>query len=131
MKERGADMEEQPQAWIIEQLDMPIRYINGQWAVTGYGIECITSPYEIKKADLADARWGDATMPQWPRHMAKINWVNTDKFLDAFEAALKAHNIKHSFRPDWKEATRERTDEDRARWARDPSGWFEAIVHEW
>jgi hypothetical protein len=30
MKERGADMEEQPQAWIIEQLDMPIHYINGQ-----------------------------------------------------------------------------------------------------
>jgi hypothetical protein len=130
MKERGADMEEQPQAWIIEQLDTPIHYINGQWAVTGYGIKCITSPYEIKKADLADARWLDATMPQWPRHMAKIGWVNTDKFLDAFEAALKAHSIKHSFRPDWKEATRERIDEDKERWARAPCAWFEAVVDE-
>ena len=70
-------MEEQPQAWIIEQLDTPIHYINGQWAATGYGIKCITSPYEIKKADLADVRREDATMPQWPRHMAKIGWVNT------------------------------------------------------
>ena len=123
--------EEQPHAWIIEQLDPPIHYINGQWAVTGYGIECITSPYEIKKADLADARWGDATMPQWPRHMAKIGWVNTDKFLDAFEAALKAHNIKHSFRPDWKEATRKMIDEDEARWERAYTNpWFEAVV-EW
>jgi hypothetical protein len=81
MMERGADMEQQPQAWIFEQLDTPIHYINGQWAVTGYRIECITSPYEIKKADLADARWGDATTPQRPRGMAKISWVNTDKFL--------------------------------------------------
>jgi hypothetical protein len=125
-------MEEQPQAWIIEQLDMPIHYINGQWAVTGYGIECITSPYEIKKADLADARWLDATMPQWPRRMAKIEWVNTDKFLDAFEAALKAHSIKHSFRPDWKKATRKMIDEDEARWARAYThAWFEALIDEW
>ena len=72
-------------------------------------------------------------MPQWPRHMAKIDWVNTDKFLDAFEAALKAHSIKHSFRPDWKEATRERIriDEDKARLALAPSAWFEAVVDEW
>jgi hypothetical protein len=62
----------------------------------------------------------------------KIEWVNTDKFLDAFEAALKAHSIKHSFRPDWKEATRKMIDEDEARWARAYTNpWFEAVVDEW
>ena len=45
-----------------------------------------------------------------------------------FEAALQAHSIKHSFRPDSEEATADDR-EDEARWARAYSKpWFQAVV---
>jgi hypothetical protein len=105
-------IEHKPLAWIIEQLDMPIRYINAQWAVTGYGIECIASQaYEIPKDRLDEERPGTEGLPDWPLHMAEKEWVDIERFIAAFEQALKHHRVKHSFVADWKERCLEK-----ARW---------------
>jgi hypothetical protein len=68
-------MEEQPQAWIIEQLDMPIHYINGQWAVTGYGIKCITSRPLLLSAIAERSRHARQTTLRVASSHAKAGWA--------------------------------------------------------
>jgi hypothetical protein len=82
-----------------------VHYINNQWAVTGYGVECITSEYPIKADRLCEKRgFGpDSRMPDWPMHMADKNWVDINLFVDAFERALSIHDVKHEFPANWKE----------------------------
>lgn len=56
----------------------PIRKQFGQWAVTTYGLECLTDSYAIDKARLKE--------PDWERHMSEKTWV----LMEDFSAALKA-----------------------------------------
>jgi hypothetical protein len=50
----------------------------GTWAVTTFGVECLTDSYPIDKTRLSE--------PDWLEHMSEKTWV----LLDDFNAALSA-----------------------------------------
>ena len=63
----------------------------GDWAVTPYGLECLTNYYPIKSRQLWEkdgSTWG------WPRHMSEKRWVNLADFREAFDAARMHHHRK-------------------------------------
>ena len=51
----------------------------GDWVVTDYGIECLTTIYVIQKERLSE--------DDWFKHMEEKTWVNMDDFRKAFSAA--------------------------------------------
>jgi hypothetical protein len=70
----------------------PIWFANSQWAVTDYGIECLTSYYIIdakRLGMLTDRSAG--ILYDWPVHLAEKTWVDLDAFAQAFEFALRHH----------------------------------------
>lgn len=84
-----------------EGLTIPVYYRNKQWAVTGYGIECLTQRYEIDARALGDS-W-NKKLPDWPSHMREKSWVQMEAFLPAFIIALTVHcgKFKPQFQKDW------------------------------
>jgi hypothetical protein len=56
----------------------------GTWAVTTYGLECLTDPYWIEAARLSE--------PYWSQHMANKTWV----LVEDFEPALAAARARHA-----------------------------------
>lgn len=75
---------------------MPVHYQNEQWAVTGFGIECLGhGGYLIAAERLGELR-PSSDLPDWPIHLAEKEWVNCDLFLAAFLVALSVHQGKYA-----------------------------------
>lgn len=53
----------------------------GTWAITEYGLECVTTYYPIEKERLGEADWTD--------HMAGKDWVILKDFVRALRAAKR------------------------------------------
>jgi hypothetical protein len=69
-------------------LSTPIYYHNKQWAVTSYGLECLTHSYliELKRLDeMTNER-------EWSDHMAEKIWCDIDAFYDAWVFAIDHFN---------------------------------------
>ena len=76
---------------------------NSQWSVTDFGLEAnrgatlpnikgATPTYEIAAKRLLESTTrGAAIFYDWPVHMAEKTWVDIEVFIEAFDAALKAH----------------------------------------
>jgi hypothetical protein len=89
------------------EIKPPIRFANSQWAVTSYGLECLTSYYPIEAARLTETRPGTRDMYDWPPHMAEKEWVNVPAFIEAFGQALRIHIEGHPVSEAWVAAVRE------------------------
>jgi hypothetical protein len=63
----------------------PIKRQFGQWAVTTYGLECLTDQYAIEKSRLFES--------DWERHMSEKAWVLMDDFVAAIQAARATYRI--------------------------------------
>lgn len=80
------------------RLSKPIYFKNAQWAVTSYGVECITTSYPIEKSRL----WQDWPNYSWEQHMREKNWVSGPLFDEAMNYAyqkfksLKPTRLKES-----------------------------------
>ena len=61
----------------------PIFFANRQWAVTGFGLECLSSDYPIEASRLWEA--------DWESHMAMKVWVDGSLFNEAIEKARAHH----------------------------------------
>jgi hypothetical protein len=74
------------------QIEPPILYANRQWAVTKFGLECLTDDYPIKAERLGKTtnRSGEI-LADWVVHMAEKSWVDLDELVDAYAKALKIH----------------------------------------
>lgn len=73
------------------KLDLsPVIQQFGTWAVTEYGVECLTQYYPIEKHRLFEDEpfWG------WWVHMAEKTWVDMFDFGRALAAARKHHYPK-------------------------------------
>jgi hypothetical protein len=117
----------------MAELAEPIYYRNAQWAVTGYGIECLEDVYYISR-DRLDGTFTDSGLPEWPMHLAEKNWVNDQLFLEAFAIALCVHDSKPEFRNGWfaevqRITTKTRSEEKRFKEARPnpPDGLFDVL----
>jgi hypothetical protein len=66
-------------------------WTNHQWAVTTYGLECLTENYAIEKKRLAELRPESTDLSDWPMHMAEKSWVNLYAFIEAFAKAFDFH----------------------------------------
>lgn len=90
-------------------ISLPILLRGTQWAITGYGLECLEEDdtigrghYYISADQLGYA--SDDGDPTWPSHMAGKNWVDIDDFCAMFEKAIVMHKADVSrLRDDWKE----------------------------
>lgn len=84
-----------------DQLTKPVKYRNSQWAVTGYGMECLVSSYVIERKALGDIRPG-TDLPEWPIHLAGKCICDDAVFLHAFALALHLHKVNTShWAADW------------------------------
>lgn len=63
----------------------------GDWAVTKFGLECLSTHYVIEAARL----WGEWTL----RHMREKRWVVYEDFAQAYEAARAYHRPKAALSP--------------------------------
>lgn len=72
----------------------------GTWAVTEYGVECLTTPYAIPKHRLGEQ--------DWLKHMHGKVWILFEDFRDAFATAQRffARSVKPA--PTQTTSTRER-----------------------
>lgn len=69
----------------MDRLDVnPIRRWFGTWAVTEYGVECLTSYYPIPMDRINEM--------DWSRHMSDKNWVVVEDFDAALRYAREAYN---------------------------------------
>lgn len=82
-------------------IEEPVHFSNAQWAVTGYGIECLEDPYPIEARRLLETghRQG-ITCYDWPVHMAEKCWVDVQAFHEAFVRALDLHKGAYPGRVD-------------------------------
>lgn len=62
----------------------------GDWAVTPFGVECLTNAYEIQWDSLTDERVDDEF---WLSNLAKKEWVNLRDFADALRHGRKIHRF--------------------------------------
>jgi hypothetical protein len=60
----------------------------GEWAVTPFGVECLTYPYQIQWDSLLDSVIGDE---YWLQNLAKKDWVNLRDFAEALRYGRQIH----------------------------------------
>jgi hypothetical protein len=60
----------------------------GEWAVTPFGVECLTYPYQIQWDSLLDPVIGD---DYWLQNLAKKEWVNLHDFAEAMRCGRQIH----------------------------------------
>lgn len=63
----------------------PVHKQFGSWAVTTYGLECLTDQYAIEKSRLAES--------DWEYHMSGKTWVLMEDFAAALRAARTRYRI--------------------------------------
>lgn len=99
----GLDMNGMP--WLSadgwpQDIEDPVYFLNGEWAVTGFGLESVRTFYAISADDLNHVvTYGAETLSMWLAHMPSKKWVfrNADAFLEAFLKALRAHQVTPKF----------------------------------
>jgi hypothetical protein len=82
-----------PAAGWPKNVTPPVHFINHQWAVTGYGLECVqpgAGLYEAEGSRMNETRPG-TDLYDWPLHMAEKDWVDLGAFNEAFEHALRLY----------------------------------------
>ena len=89
-----ADIRRETPRALPKGLDLPIYFVNEQWAVTAYGIECLDDYYVIE-ADRLDERRLGSDRPNWIEHMAGKNWVDLPAFIEAFRFAIRQHRRRY------------------------------------
>ncbi len=62
----------------------------GDWAVTPFGVECLTHAYQIQWDSLTDNRVDDHF---WLSNLAKKDWVNLYDFAEAIRHGRKIHRF--------------------------------------
>lgn len=62
----------------------------GDWAVTPFGVECLTHAYQIQWDSLTDERVQDDF---WLSNLAKKEWVNLHDFAEAIRHGRKIHRF--------------------------------------
>ncbi len=62
----------------------------GEWAVTPFGVECLTNAYQIQWDSLTDPITDDE---YWLRHLAKREWVNLHDFIEAVRHGRTIHRF--------------------------------------
>ena len=77
---------------IDNELSHPVHWRGSQWAVTAFGIECLSNFYEIEKERL----WDSEEVHGWEQHMSEKNWVNMPDFR---QALCLAREIFSQFKP--------------------------------
>jgi hypothetical protein len=60
----------------------------GEWAVTPFGVECLTYAYQIQWDSLTDPVTDD---DYWLSNLAKKEWVNLHDFVEALRHGRKIH----------------------------------------
>jgi hypothetical protein len=77
-------------------VEPPILFANSQWAVTNYGLQCLTDPYDIDAERLGKFRlWASPARYDWPLHLAEKEWVDIVAFCEAFREALRIHGKRY------------------------------------
>lgn len=76
--------------WAEAQEINEIYEVIGDWAVTGYGLECLTTYYPIPAGRL----WSGAGYYDWELHMGTKRWVNLPDFCSALAAARVHHGAR-------------------------------------
>lgn len=72
----------------LDAMDISEVYsLHGEWAVTNYGLECVTHYYAIEASRL----WQGEGYYPWEQHMAQKFWVDLADFCDAIAAAREYH----------------------------------------
>lgn len=61
----------------------------GTWAVTEYGIECLTHAHQIQWDAVLDERTDD---DYWLRNMSRHDWVNLLDFVEALRHGRRIHS---------------------------------------
>lgn len=74
----------------------PVYFVNDQWAVTGYGLECAEdgNPYEWDAERLLRTHDNGAGHPPGSAvlsHIGQKTWVDAGKLIEAFRVALRVH----------------------------------------
>lgn len=75
----------------------------GEWAVTPFGVECLTQAYQIQWDSLTDPITDDE---YWLRHLAKKEWVDLHNFIEAVRHGRTIHRFLQNI-----SANNERPDE--------------------
>ena len=73
-----------------QPLSMPVYWRGRQWAVTGYGIECLTEDYALSRNLLWSK--GDPLRRDnlgWLVHLSRKKWVDLADFEEAIRFAVK------------------------------------------
>jgi hypothetical protein len=74
------------------EVEPPVLYANRQWAVTRYGLECLTTHYPIEASRLGERRpFSKGQHLDWPLHLAEKEWLDYAEFADAFRRAVVIH----------------------------------------
>lgn len=60
----------------------------GSWAVTPFGVECLTHAYQIQWDSLTDTVTDDE---YWLRHLSKKEWVDLHDFIEAVRQGRRIH----------------------------------------
>jgi hypothetical protein len=75
------------------KISMPVMYANRQWAVTKYGLECLTVDYQIERLRIAE-RLNDSGISKWVIHLCEKKWCDIREFTDCLEVGLDFHRVK-------------------------------------
>ena len=73
--------------WVKANEVDPIHALLGHWAVTDYGLGCLTNYYPIEARRL----WEGEPSYCWEQHMSQKRWVNLADFRNAIAAAREYH----------------------------------------
>lgn len=74
-------------------ISLPVYFANRQWAVTKYGLECLTSDYPIERLRLSERHVG-TNLSMWVLHMTEKDWCDIREFAEALEMAMLIHKVK-------------------------------------
>lgn len=67
----------------------------GTWAVTSFGVECLTYPYQIQWDSLLDPITDDE---YWLRNISRKEWVNLRDFAEALRHGRRIHEYLRRLR---------------------------------
>ncbi len=79
---------EKPMPTIIAQF--------GTWAVTPFGVECLTFAYQIQWDSILDPHIDD---DYWLSNLAKKEWVNLHDFAEALRHGRRIHHYLQNILP--------------------------------
>lgn len=78
------------------EIQDPVYFVNDQWAVTGFGLECAIEgqPYEWDSERMLATHENGQGHPLGSAvlsHIGQKTWVDAEQLIEAFRAAIQAH----------------------------------------